>query len=386
MAEVQLATASEKQIWVKQFLLEYVRESGLMPYMGTSETSIIRIRSELQTQAGVAINVPLIGRLKGTGVTGAQVLSGNEDDLNNWNDQVRVNWIRNGVRVPKSTQYRTEIDLLDAAKTQLRTWDAEKLRDDVIAEMGSVIIPGAADTNGVAGTDSSVLYLSSTAAQRNTYLATNADRILFGNAISNASSGVWATAAGNVSTASGKMTAATITLAKRIARQAGTGTTGTATNIRPFKSDMTAGREWFVLFVPSFVFRDLNADSTIIQANTQARAREGDGMSKNPIFQDGDLMYNGVIIREIPEFNAANGILLPGAGAAGIQLGRSFLCGQSSVTVAYGQDPRPTRAKDDDYEFRPGVGIEELRGQKKTSYQGINYGIVEIITSATPDS
>ena len=383
MAEVVLASASEKQVWVKNFLQEYVRESGLMPYMGTSETSIVRIRSELQNQAGVAINIPLITRLKGRGVRGAEVLSGNEDDLANYNDQVRVNWLRNGVRVPKSTSFRTEIDLLDAAKTGLRTWEAEVLRDEVLIEMGAVIIPGVADANGIAGTDSTVPYLSATAGQRNTYLVNNSDRILFGNAKSNASSGVWATAAGNVSTATGKMTAATVTLAKRIARQAGTASD--SINIRPFKSDMTAGREWFVLFTPSNVFRDLSQDSTIIQANTQARAREGDGMSKNPIFQDGDLMYNGVIIREIPELNVGNGSLLPGAGASGIQLGVSYLCGQSAITVAYGQDPRPTTAKDDDYGFRPGVGIEELRGQKKTSFGGRQYGIVTIVTAATDD-
>jgi len=385
MAEVVLATASERQVWINKFTYEYVRESGLMPYMGTGETSIIRIRKDLQTQAGVAINIPLVTRLKGQGVTGSQVLSGNEDDLGNFNDQVRIDWLRNGVRVPKSTSFRTELDLLDAAKTQLRTWDSEKLRDAVISEMGSFIIPGTNDVNGIAGTDSSVLYVNSTAAQRNTHLVNNADRTLFGNAISNASSGVYATAAGNVSTATGKMTAATITLAKRIARTAGQ-TSAAGINIRPYKSDMTAGREWFVMFVPSLVFRDLNADTTIIQANTQARAREGDGMEKNPIFQDGDLIYNGVIIREIPEFNAANGMLLPGIGAAGIQLGRSFLCGQSALSVAYGQDPRPTTAKDDDYGFRPGVGIEELRGQKKTSFQGQQYGVVEIVTSATPDN
>jgi hypothetical protein len=384
MAEVQLASASEKQVWVTGFLTEYVRESGLKPYMGTGETSIIRIRKELQSQAGVAINVPLVTRLKGRGVVGAEVLSGNEDDLGNYNDQVRVNWLRNGVRVPKSTSYRTEIDLLDAAKVQLRTWDAERLRDDVIAEIGSVIIPGVQDANGIAGTDSSLLFVNATAAQKNTYLQTNSDRFLFGNAISNGSSGVYATAAGNVSASTGKMTAATITLAKRIARTAGQ-TTAT-TNIRPFKSDMTSGREWFVMFVPSLVFRDLNADPVIIQANTQARAREGDAMERNPLFQDGDLIYNGVIIREIPEFNAANGMILPGAGAGGIQLGRSFLMGQSAITVAYGQDPRPTTAKDDDYGFRPGVGIEELRGQKKTSYLGQMYGAVEIVTAATPDN
>src|SRR6185295_389945 len=99
MAEVVLASASEKQIWVNKFLLEYVRESSLLPYMGTSETSIIRIRNELQTQGGKYINIPLITRLKGRGVRGSEVLKGNEDDLGNYNDQVSVDWLRNAVKV-----------------------------------------------------------------------------------------------------------------------------------------------------------------------------------------------------------------------------------------------------------------------------------------------
>ena len=130
--EVQLASSSEKQVWITKFLTEYVRESGLMPYMGKSDTSIFQFRTELLQEAGKTINMPVVASLKGSGVTGSQVLDGNEEDLQNFNDQITVDWLRNGVRVPKSTQYLTEINLMDAAKSALRTWDAEKLRDGLL--------------------------------------------------------------------------------------------------------------------------------------------------------------------------------------------------------------------------------------------------------------
>jgi N4-gp56 family major capsid protein len=379
MAEVILASASEKQVWTNKFLLEYVRESSFLPYMGTSASSIIRIRNELQQQGGAYLNVPLITRLKGRGVRGAEVLKGNEDDLGNYNDQVRIDWIRNAVKVPKSTSYKTDIDLFEAAKPQLRTWDAEVLRDDVIDAFASIIIKGNPDANGIAGTDSAVLYDQASAAQRNAFLVNNKDRILFGSSKSNSSSNVWATSLANVDSTNDKLSASTITLAKRMARTAGQ-TTGSI-NIRPFKSDMTAGREWFVLFANSLAFRDLTQDQTIINANTQARAREGDGMERNPLFQDGDLIYNGVIIREVPELP-----VITGAGAGGIDVGMSFLCGQSAIAVAYGQDPMLRVDLKEDYEFRPGVAIEELRGQKKVSYNGVQYGCVTLINSAVADA
>lgn len=379
MAEVVLAQASEKQVWVTKFLREYVRESGFMPYMGTAEDNIIRIRNELKTEGGAYINVPLITRLKGRGVRGAEVLKGNEDDLGNFNDQVRIDWIRNAVKVPKSTSYKTDIDLFDAAKPALRTWDAELLRDDTIDALASIIVAGAADINGIAGTDSAVLYANASPTQRNAFLVANADRILFGNSKSNASSGVWATAMGNVDATSDKLTASTAMLAKRMARTAGK--IDNSINIRPYKSDATAGREWFVMFCNSLSFRDLAADSTIIQANTQARAREGDAIERNPLFQDGDLLYNGIIFREIPEIP-----VIPGVGNGGIDVGFNFLCGQSAITVAYGQDPQFRTDTKEDYEFRPGVAIEELRGIKKTSYAGKQYGVVTLVNAAVADA
>lgn len=372
MAETVLATASEKQIWITNYLKEYVRMSGLLPYMSTRDNAIIRIRRELASTSGTAINVPLIGRLKGSGVTGSQVLEGNEEDLENLNDRVSVDWIRNGVVVPKSTSFRTEIDLLNAAKSRLVDWSAEKLRDDALANLGSIIIPGAVDANGIPGTDTSVLFSAASAAQRNAYLVANTDRILFGSARGNSSSGVWATASATVDNTADKLTAGVVMLAKRMARTPG----NTQRKITPYRTE--DGREYFVMFAGSLPFRDLKADPVIQAANANARPRE---VGSNPIFQDGDLLYDGVIIREIPELP-----VITGAGAGGIDIQQAFLCGQSALCVAFGQDPTPKTDPSRDYGFRPGVAIEELRGLKKVSYGGQNYGIVTVVTAAVGDA
>src|SRR5690349_12397635 len=122
MAETTLATASEKQKWISDYFAEYVRESGFAGYMGKSSSSIIVAKMDLQEEAGKTINIPLITRLTGAGVTGNGTLDGNEEALGNYNCAISIDWRRNGVRVPKSTSYKTEIDLLNAARDMLKMW------------------------------------------------------------------------------------------------------------------------------------------------------------------------------------------------------------------------------------------------------------------------
>lgn len=365
MAEVVLATASQRQVWGNTFWREYIRESGFSGYMSRESNAIFRILGDLDGKGGGIINIPLLGRLKGRGVEGAEVLEGNEEDLENFNDQVRINWIRNGVVVPKSTSYLTELDLLGAAKAALKDWRAEKLRDRIIAALNSIIIPGSADENGLPGTDTSKSYAASTAAERNAYLVANNDRIMMGKLRSNSVSGVWATAIATLDNTDDKLSTSLISTAKRLAKN-------TDPKIRPFRIE--DGREYYILFAPSLPFRDLQADSAMQQANRDARERGID----NPIFQGGDLIWDGVIIREIPE--------LPVFSNGTIDVARSFLCGQGAVALAWGQGPTPRSDLDRDYKFRPGVAMEELTGQKKVSWGGKNYGVVEILTAAVADA
>lgn len=381
MAEVVLANALQVQKWSDTLTREYIRANALFPYMGTENTSIIRMMNEFKDKGGDTINFPMLTRIKGRGVRGSEILKGNETDLGLYNTAVTVDWRRNAVKVPKSTQLRTEINLLAEAKPQLRDWCSESLRDDIIVEMASVVIPGALDSQGLPGTDITVSYPFATAAQRNAYLQNNTDRIVFGNARANTASGNWATSLGTVSTATGQSSAAHIRLLKTIAKNAGgapVGPTGFTTNIRPFKADMTAGREWFVYFVGSREFNVISQDPTIVSINTSSRPREAGGVDSNPLFQDGDLMYMGVIVREVPELDQ---LLLAGAGNGGADLAMGFLCGQSSIAVGIGQTPQPRTDYAEDYGFRPAVAIEELRGVRKTSYGGVQYGIVTSVTA-----
>jgi hypothetical protein len=283
MAEVTLATSLEKQKWINNYFQEYIRETGFSGYVGKSNNSIIIAKYELQEEAGKTINIPLITRLKSAGVTGSAVLDGAEEELGNYNCAISVDWRRNGVRVPKSTSYKTEINLLDAARDALKAWEAEKMRDDIIKAMLSVVTTG----------DTTVNLADSSAANRNAFAAANSDRILAGVAISNYSA-TWATMMGNIDTTNDKCTAANMSLMKRIAKLADP-------HIRPFRSKV--GQEFFVAFHGSRTFRDLKADSTMTQANRDARPRD---VEANPLFQDGDLIYDGIVHREVPEIDAVS--------------------------------------------------------------------------------
>ena len=138
--ETTLATASEKQVWITDYLKEYSRRSGFKPYMGRDSTSIFIAKYELQNEAGKTINIPLITKLNSAGVRGSGVLAGKEEQLGNYNCAISVDWLRNGVVVPKSTQFKTEINLLDAAKPMLRIWSAETMRKELIAYLGGPIV------------------------------------------------------------------------------------------------------------------------------------------------------------------------------------------------------------------------------------------------------
>src|SRR5579859_4745152 len=381
MAETILSSASERQVWITKYFQEYVRNSRFMPYMSNSDINkggIILTKFQAEEEAKRTINIPFIGRLKSAlGVTGAAVLDGQEEDLVNYNCPITIDWRRNGVRLPKSTTFRTEINLWDAAKDALRVWESEKLRDDIIHAMAAAIT----DTAGTA-----VPWDTTTTTQQNTWLTNNGDRVLFGLLNSNLVAGNYASSIANVASTA-KCSSGMMGTAKRLAKNADP-------HIRPFRVEDGDGREFFVAFHGARTFRDLSLDSNVVAANTNARAREGLGMEKNPIFQDGDLIYNGVIHREIPEIDAYcattvnpnGGAVWNGAGSGACDLRPIFVCGGGAVGIAWGQEPTPRTDMIKDYGFRPGVAIEELLGVKKINFNGVQNGIVTVIAAAAADS
>lgn len=385
MAETILNGNLAERRWLSdEYVTPYLRQSGFDRYMGSGTDAIIRLLRGTEIGNGAkSVVMPLVGLLRGEGVSGSQVLEGNEEDMDTYADEIRVTYRRNGVKVPKSESYKTTLDLLRVARPRLRDWAANiVLKKGLIQQMQGIVVPGVAvtesDGSTYQGPDSVIPYSQATAAQRNAFVVNNSDRILFGADIANASSGIMATALATIDNTNDKLTPALISKAKRIAQATATIDAIVTNNVSPITPYTTRdGEEWFVMFVHPRAMRDLRNDPTMTQANREAMERGKD----NPLFRGGDLLWDGVIIREIFDLE-----LIAGAGASGIDVAHNFLAGQSALAVAYGEEPRIITDRDQDYQFRPAVAVQELIGIKKTSYAGRQYGGVSVFTAAAADA
>jgi N4-gp56 family major capsid protein len=347
MAVTTTSSTLEIQKWRRDFWREYQRENLFSPYMGDGQDAVIHRINELKDE-GEQITLPLVGRLRGAGVSGATTLTGAEEALDNYGFKLTIDWWRHAVLLNKKEMRKSAIDQLKVVRPSLMDRAASKLRDDIILALHNV--GGSTLVGNVQGKG----YAAATAAERNAWTVANADRILFGNKKSNYNA-THATALATITAATDKFGGSSVKLLKRIAKTADP-------RIRPLRVE--DGKEYFIAFAGTNAFRDFSNDAEVQQANRDARER---GVDSNPIFQDGDLILNGVIVREIPEMDAL--CTITGAGAAGINVAPVFLAGQQAVGYAVGQLPAPTQRSDDDYGFIKGRGVETCYGIGKVQYR-----------------
>jgi len=360
MAVTTIQTNNKLVKYTQEINREYVRGNLFSPYMGTALNSIIRIKNELKA-GGEEMNIPLVSRLTGAGVS-TGTLVGNEEQIDNYGMRVRLDWARHAVVTNKAESQKDSADIFGEAKPLLADWGKELQRDELIAAF--MALPS--ETLPSTGTRvNGIQYDLATAAQRNTWNAANSDRILYGNSTANYNA-THATALGNVDTTNDKFTASNLALLKRVAM-------GASPKIRPFKT--ADGYEYYVAFAGINTFRDLKASLETI--NKDARPREQNGVDKNPLFQDGDQIYDGVIVRQVPEISSFVTNVwtsLKTAGAASARVEPVFLCGQQAAAFAWGQMAKPTFRKEDDYGFVTGTGIEMAYGVSKIFKKHPNTG------------
>lgn len=351
--------------WQSQFVREYVRDSGFSTYMGDSPMDIIHVINDLKTD-GYTIRVPLVGRLQGGGVVGNASLAGAEESLDQYYQDISWDFYRNAISMSKKEKKKSAVEMMASARPLLKEWAAEVIKYQIIDSLHRTV-------GGLKFSDSD-------ATARNLYATNNSDRILFGALVANAVSGVHATALALIDNTDDKLSPAIGTLAKLMAKTANP-------HIRPFKTG-TQGREFYVMFCHPLAFRDLKANSVITSANRDARPRDVDA---NPLFQDGDIVYDGIIYREIPEFLNARqgtGVNTETTFSNGtIQCGANFLCGAQAIGFVNKQAPLPTKKNEDDYGFVDGTGIELAHGIDKLRWGNgsgtkKDVGIVTVYTAA----
>lgn len=345
MSDTTTSTRLRVQQWDDDFFTEYVRESRFKPYMGTDENSVIQVKEDLMKKKGDRITYNLVNRLTNDGVEGSDTLEGNEEGLSQRAHLLTVNKIRNGVRIAEMEEIKNAIDLRDAARSQLKVWIAEKTRDKIVDSLGAIQTAYGAQKK----------YSVATEAEKDAWLVDNADRVLFGAATSNNSSNDHSASLANIDTTADLLSPARISLMKRLAQAANP-------KIRPI---MTKGEEeWYVMYVGPLNIKSLQADSTWTQANREARDRGKD----NPLFRGSDYVWDGVILRQIPEIQ-----YLTDVGASSAEVEPTYMCGAQALGIGWAKRTT-SKTKEFDYGDKYGVAIEEIRGIEKLHFEKGNDG------------
>jgi N4-gp56 family major capsid protein len=325
--------------WDNDFFTSYVRKNRFNRYMGSTSNSIIQIKEQLGKQAGDRIHLALIAELSGAGVTGDGLLEGNEEALSQYECPITVATLRNAVAVTVNQEQFTGIDLRNAAKEQLRNWAMKKLRTAIINALGS--------------TDGTTAYASASEADKDAWLVANADRVVFGDGTT--------AAAYTDHSADLALVTSSMTMTKEIVSLMKAKAEASSPIIRP--TMVGEDSENYVLFVGSGAFRDLKVDLAQTLRDAETRG------SSNPLFNDGDLEYDGVIIRKIQEIPAAGTV-----GASSARVEPIYLCGAQALGVAWARRTH-SETETRDYGFVHGVAIDEMRGVKKMFFNSKQHGV-----------
>lgn len=381
MASSTVASANQTTRFQSEVRREYVRGGRFGPYIGTSQNAIIQTKQDLKK-----VSIPLIAKLKGGGVSGSTTLAGSEESLDNYAATLQPTYWRNGVLVNNEENEKSEFALFSEARPALMNWTMEKKRDQIIQAMGAIEAGGTYYNYG--GTEGAFGSTAASAANMDTWNTNNTDRLLYGTSKNNYSSGNHTTSLSNIASTE-KLDAATVSLLKRIAKQA-------SPLIRPV---MIKGDEpWFIFFIGSYSFRDLRTDLDTAHQNAMPRSMQG-----NPLWSGGDMVYDGVIIKEVPEIdifidgdssgspwdgvwgaNATGDDLSTADGSSG-RVGVGFFCGAQALGFGIGRMASFKRRKEDDYEHQNGVGVSMKHDIKKLFYNNKQHGMVTSFHAAAVD-
>lgn len=383
MSSSTIASANKTTRFQSDVRREYVRDGRFGPYIGRDANSIIQTNKNLKKTS-----IGLVAKLAGGGVSGSSTLVGSEEALANYEFNTQPTYWRNGVLIDNEERELSEFDLFSEARPALMNWTMEKKRDQIIQAMGAIQAGGTYYNYG--GSEGAYGSTAASAANLDTWVTNNQDRILYGSAKSNLTAGDHTTSLGTIDTTADKLDAAMISLLKRMAKAA-------SPLIRPVmvKSD----EPWFIMFADPYAFRDLREDLATNHQNAMPRDVE-----KNPLWTGGDLVYDGVIIKEVPEIANfidgdssgspwdgvwganATGDNLATSGASTTRVGVNFFCGAQAVAFGIGRMAEFKRRKEDDYEHQSGVGVSMKHDIKKIFYNNKQHGMITSFVSAAVDS
>lgn len=343
--------------WGTRAFTEYLRGNTLSFLMGSDERAPIQMLDKEGQMQGDTWKYHLVGKLTG-GVFGEGQLTGNEQPLNIFMDEVTVRLVRNAHRIDDwyISSENTRIDLAEACRRNLTEWLTETIRDDVLYALTGTPI------NATQTANSTVYPVART-------IGRTANRALYGISRSNYNA-TEATALGNVDATNDKMSMEVI----RVARDMAAATSMKPTSVNSMKG--TPAESYIMLMNPRQA-RDLEQDPNWRNSRLYKTEIDQAGLYRGAFYKGS---VQGVDVFSIPEIP-----VLTGVGASSIDVGQAVLLGAQAATVVYRQKPDFQTRKEDDYTNTYGIGVAEVRGEKRNVFNGENWSVLHVFTAAVAD-
>lgn len=143
---------------------------------------------------------------------------------------------------------------------------------------------------------------------------------------------------------------------------------GAKYNIKPVT--MANGEERYLLLLDTISRRDLRQD-TRFESHMISMLESGHG--DDPIASGAMGMWDNIIIKKVDGLNRYED-----PNTAGKYFSRNLLLGQNALGVGYGQHINYVE-EGTDYDRINGVAADEIRGQTKLNFDGVDMGVAQVV-------
>lgn len=338
-----------QKLWAKKLFHDTIGASFVGKFTGTSDKSLIQVRSELSKDAGDRVTVGLRVLLTGSGIQGDNTLEGNEEALTTYSDNCFIDQLRHAVRSSgKMSEQRIPWEVREEARDGLTDWWTERIETCVANQL----------TGNTAQTDTR--YTGNQAA-----IAPSASRILCGG--------------GNTTEASLSATtthAIALTDLDRAVANAKESSTAGVPRIRPVRVD---GKDMYVVFLHPYQIYQLRRDASTAGNffDIQKAQLQGSKISDNPLMTGAEFIYNGCIVHEWNYLPTIAGT--PNSGVAS-NFRRGVLCGAQAAVLAHGQGSKENKMswEEEMFDFGNQLGVSAgmIFGVKKSVFNSTDFGTI----------
>jgi N4-gp56 family major capsid protein len=379
MSHLIVPTDMTVEQWDAKYFEEYVEKNWLKPFEGTGVGSPIQVKDDLVQKPGQTINFNLMNRVIADPLGENDTWNGNEEAVVFRNWKVTVHEEGLPLKWKEFEQQKTGIDLRQANKAALMTWNMERDRDKVIKALGSIYYSG-----------SHYAYDDASEAAKDAWLADNYDRVLFGAARSNNAANDHSACLANIDNTADKLSPSIIKLMKRMAKKPSTNAgvyQPSRPKVRPTMPRKAAtGSDEYVVICGTLTGRDLSENSEFQEMYRDA-AKRG---SENPIFTGANYVVDNCAIYVVDDLPIYSGV-----GAGGIDVAPVYLLGAQALGKAWAKYPTTReRNYEEEYQRFKGLAVLQWYNIEKLYFGGgtddkddpVQHGVVTAYVASEPDA